>query len=77
MIPFLKNKKEGSVSLPADVIERDPDDGSEAYEMLDAVAEDLLDAIEKKDRGLLKSALEALCEHIKDQDEIQDSEDFQ
>ena len=72
MLPFLKNKKEGAMSGPVEVIEREPDEGAESFEMLDAVAEDLLMGIEKKDKNLLKSALEALVEHIQAADEEQD-----
>jgi len=39
--------------------------------MLDAVADELLQAIEKKDKKLLCDALTALVLHIKDQDEEQ------
>lgn len=72
MLPFLKNKKEGSVSAPVDVIEREPDEGSNDFEMLDAIAEDMISAMHSKDKKLLKSALEALVEHIQNADEIQD-----
>lgn len=73
MLPFLKNREEGAMSAPVDPIERKPDDES-AYDMLDAIAEDLLSAVEKKDKGLLKSALSALCEHVQDMDVKQDQE---
>ncbi len=69
MLPFLKNKQEGSVSGPIESQERKHDDG---FDMLGAVADDLLAAIEKKDKGALKAALEALCEHIQDLDSEQD-----
>ncbi len=70
MLPFLKDRHEGSASSPAEVIKREPDE--ESFEMLDAVVEDMMMAFEKKDRSMLKGALEALCEHIQDQDEEQD-----
>lgn len=73
MLPFLKNKQEGSMSAPVDVVERDHDEG---FDMLDAVAEDLLMAVEHKDKALLKSALEALVEHLQNQDEQQDQEEM-
>lgn len=72
MLPFLKNKQEGSMSGPVEVIEREPDEGADGFEMLDAIAEDLLSAMEKKDKGLLKAALESLCEYIREEDEEQD-----
>jgi hypothetical protein len=73
MLPFLKNKLEGSASGPVETIEREPDEGAEQFDLLDAVAEDMLTAIETKDKKLLKSALEALLEHIQEEDKEQDS----
>ncbi len=73
MLPFLKNKKEGAMSEAVDVIEREPDeDTNESFGMLDAIAEDMLEAASKKDKALLKSALEALVAHIQDMDAVQD-----
>lgn len=71
MLPFLKNRQEGSASGNAedDPIERKHDDD---YDMLDAVAQDVLAAIAKKDVAMLKAALQSLCEHIQDQDIQQD-----
>lgn len=74
MLPFLKNKHEGSMSGPVEIIEREPDEGSESFEMLDAIVEDMIEAMHSKNKGLLKSALEALCEHIQDIDEKQDEQ---
>lgn len=71
MLPFLKNREEGGMSGPIESVERKPDEDA-AYDMLDAVAEDFLLAIEKKDKKLLKEALSALCEHLQDTDEKQD-----
>ena len=70
MLPFLKNRDGGGVG-PVESIEVTPDDGDD-YDMLDAVAEDLLAAFETKDKGLLKSALEALVSHIQEADQAQD-----
>lgn len=75
MLPFLKNKQEGASSSPMETIERKSDDGEESFGMLDAIAEDLIDAVHKKDKHLLKSCLEALIEHIQDEDEIQDNQE--
>lgn len=72
MLPFLKNKHEGSMSAPVEIIEREPDEGSESFEMLDAIVDDVMEAMHSKNKGLLKSALEALLEHIQDKDEEQD-----
>lgn len=73
MLPFLKNK-EAMVQTNADdeVLKRAPDDGSDSFEMIDAIVEDMLEAVHSRNKKLLKSALEALCDHIKDEDEIQD-----
>ncbi len=67
-LPFLKNR-EGSMSGPVETIEREHD---EDFDMLDAVAGDMLDAFKKGDKGLLKSALEALVEHVQAEDMEQD-----
>ncbi len=72
MLPFLKNKHEASASMPVDVVERSPDEGSEPFEMLDAIAEDMIEASKSGNKKLLKSALEALCEYIQEEDEVQD-----
>ena len=76
MIPFLKTKHEVGVSTPDEVKMRKSDDEEEGgYELLDAVVEDMLEAFHKKDKGMLKMALEALIDHIKEEDEIQDAEE--
>lgn len=75
MLPFLKDRHEGGMSGPVETIEREPDEASE-YGMLDAIAEDLMEAFHKKDKKLLKDALEAFMEHIQDQDIEQDQEEL-
>ncbi len=69
-LPFLKNRDDGA-SMPVETIERDHDEG---FDMLDAVAEDLLEAVAKKDKGLLKAALTSLVDHIQSEDAAQDME---
>lgn len=69
MLPFLKNKEDAAIAGPVEVIEREHDD---SFDMLDAVASDILVAVDKKDKALLKEALAALCEHLQDMDEQQD-----
>jgi len=70
-LPFMK-RKEGSASAPAEPIMREHD---EEFDMLDAIAEDLIMAVERKDKRMLKEALEALVMHIQEEDEEQDIED--
>jgi hypothetical protein len=74
MLPFLKNRGEGAGQGPIEKLERKPDDDVPGFDMLSAVAEDILKAVEKKDHKLLKEALEALCEHVQDLDAEQDQQ---
>lgn len=48
MLPFLKKDKEASVSLPIDVVKREPDQES-AYDSLESAADDLISAVHAKD----------------------------
>lgn len=73
MLPFLKNRDDVAVMGPVETIERTPDEDKE-LDMLEAVAQDMIHAFEKKDKGLLKEALQAFAEHLKDMDEKQDKE---
>lgn len=76
MIPFLKNRQESSSSMgDEDEPIRRKADGEEEMGMLDAIAEDMISALGKKDKVLLKGALEALCEYIRDEDQEQDQMD--
>lgn len=75
MLPFLKDRHEASMSGPMEHVKREPD-GEAPFEMLDAIVEDMLEAIHKKDKKLLKSTLEALLEHVQELDEVQDSEEM-
>lgn len=69
MLPFLRNRDEGSASSEVETQVRDHDEG---FDLLDAVAEDIIMALEKKDKKRLKGALESLCQHIQDLDDEQD-----
>jgi hypothetical protein len=66
MLPFLKKNQESGVSGPVDTIKREPDDGDEEeFDSLEVAAEDILFAIEQKDKKALARALRAaieLCE---------------
>ena len=75
MLPFLKNKDEGGTSAPVSSVKRKPDEDA-SFDMLDAVAEDMLAAYEKKDKERLKAALGALCDYIRMEDIEQDQEDL-
>lgn len=66
MLPFLKNKQEASMSQDEDQID------NEDFGTIDAVAQDLLDGLQRKDKVLIKSALSALCDYIKAEDIEQD-----
>ncbi len=64
MLPFLKNKQEASMS--------EGEEPEASFGTLDAVAQDMLEAFDKKDSSLLKQALEALCEYVREEDLEQD-----
>lgn len=59
--------------MPDEVQMRKPDEEG-GFEMLDAVVADIAEALPgiKVNKALLKSALEALVDHIKEEDEMQD-----
>ncbi len=70
MIGFLKKKQEAMAAGDEDESTK----RSAEYGMLDAVAEDLLEAIHQKDKGLLRDSLQALCDYLREEDEEQDEE---
>ncbi len=72
MIPFLKNRYEASAMGDEDEGSKRPD--SDEYGMLDALADDMMEAIHQKDKGLMRDALQALCDYLRDEDEEQDEE---
>ena len=75
MLPFLKDRHEGAMSGAIDpAIKRSADEDGMDLDMLEAISADMIDAVHKKDKDLLKQCLEALCEHIQEMDEIQDHE---
>jgi hypothetical protein len=76
MMPFLKNRKEAGMSDPDDPIKRKPDGGEDAadFGIIDAIAEDMMEAHSKNDKALMKAALESLCDYIRDEDEEQDEQ---
>lgn len=63
MLPFLKNKHEGSISETPDSIKREHDeDSTTEYDMLESAAEDLISAVHSKDVKAVCSALRAAHE---------------
>lgn len=74
MLPFEK-KKEGSAALRVDEHQMRKPDEEEEYGMLDALAEDFLEAIERKDRRLMVQALSAYCDYV--MSEMQISPDYE
>ncbi len=68
-LPFLKNR-DGGVSGPVETIERDHDEG---FDMLDAIAGDMIEAVKAGDKSMLKDALGAFVDHIQNQDSEQDA----
>jgi hypothetical protein len=67
-LPFLK-RSEGSASSPVETRVREHD---EDFDMLDAIAGDVLDAVQKGDKAMLKDAFGALVDHIQSLDAVQD-----
>jgi hypothetical protein len=65
MLPFLL-KKEGSASLPADPVKREPDEESD-YDSLESAAEDLISAVHSKDVKGVCSALRAAFDMLESQ----------
>lgn len=72
MLPFRKNDDDGIAMGEDDPIKRKPDDDGD-FGMLDACAEDILHAVKKDDISLLKEALKAFADHIKQEDVEQDN----
>lgn len=64
MLPFLQDK---------DAVIAQGSEEKKEYSTVDAIAEDMMSALKKGDSSLLKSALESLCEYIKEEDISQDS----
>lgn len=80
MLPFLKRKDDSSAFSMGEeepTQRRNPDEEEDEpeYGMLDAIAEDMLEAMGKKDKGLMRQALEALCDYVRGEDLNQDMEE--
>ena len=61
MLPFLKKLDEASVSAPAEIKKREPDEEPE-YDSLESAGHDLIDAIHSKDAKSVAAALRAAFE---------------
>lgn len=63
MLPFLKRSQEASSSGPVESVTREPDyeDDSE-FDSLEIAAQELLDAIDKKDVKAMATAIRAAIE---------------
>lgn len=70
-LPWLKNKNKYA---GGGGVERDSDE-SNPNKLIEAVAEELLSAWDRKDRSGFREALRAFVLMIKDQDRIQDASD--
>lgn len=66
MLPFIKERHDSPVP-------ETEESGTVSFSMLDAVAEDMITAIRRGDKGALKEVLQALIEHMESRDEMQDS----
>lgn len=64
MLPWMKQQQEASASTPAE-----PE-----LSMLDAVAEDMMNAFKNDDLAALRAALAELCDHIATADAAQDKD---
>lgn len=71
MLPFLKDNQDVAASKPIERIHRS--DGSD-YDLLDAVAEDMMGAFKTGDAKRLKSALQSYAEYLQDMDAEQDQQ---
>lgn len=77
-LPFLKNKKNQGGGGPYEVARKSDDnlraDNQMENDLMDQVADELLQAIETKNKTMLRDALKALVLHIQDEDAEQDQE---
>lgn len=74
MLPFLKDHKDGGASAQPVQKMKVSDKGD--YDLLDAVADDMLAAFKAGDRDLLKDALQSFKEHLQAEDEELDEQLF-
>ena len=70
MLPYLRNNKETGMVDSEETVERKPD--RDNFDIFDALADDMLKAVERRDKDMLKSVLAALCTYLENRDEDQD-----
>jgi hypothetical protein len=73
MLPFLKSKDDGVGVGPTDPIKRMPDKDGPSYDILDAIAEDMIAAVKSGKAVHLKTALQELISHIQTMDQMSDT----
>lgn len=71
-LPFLRNKNKYAGGGGPIEMEREPDGDTD---LSDHIVDEFLEAIETKNKALLKDALKALVFHIQDEDAKQDAGD--
>ncbi len=59
MIPFLRKTQEASASAPVEHVRREPDEETEDIDGLTVAAQDLCDAVHKRDYKAVAEALKA------------------
>ena len=72
MMPFLRRSEEALGDGEDESMRRKPDGDKKSYDLLDAVCEDFMSALQNHNKNLLRQALGALCDHIAAQDSKQD-----
>ena len=75
-LPFLKSKNKQGGGGPLPVVHADrTQDMDDDKDLLSQVADEFIQAIEKKDHGMMIDALKALIMHIQQEDQEPDSGD--
>jgi hypothetical protein len=69
MLPF--KKQEAAISGPVETVQREPDE-PKMMELIDFIAEDMIEAIKKGDREALADCLMVFMDHMRMMDEEQD-----
>jgi len=70
-LPWLKNKNKNQGGGSS--IERYPDEGTSTDRLIDMVADELLAALQARDRAGFREALHAFVSVIQEEDEAQDA----